>query len=434
MAAKSWANQNNEPHLNDNSGGGDTSWQSPGQSERSVSTIPDLSSGLNIPDQVPLVLHRRLHSALVIQSDDESMEKAVEVAQQLLWRLLTGAPPSRSKLTLIDPLGRGQHFTSLMALSDYDPAIIGHRVWTTGDKIEARLSELAHHAEDVLQTSLRDRFARIEDYNEAAGAMAVPYRGVAAVGFPNGLSREAYKHLQAIIDSGLRCGVFTILVCNSNQAWPSDTPVPSGEKVMKLRVSHTDGWQVESGGVRKLGFVPFSSPPPSVRKMLVEKIGRLAKEASRVEVPLESLLENTPEASGCTGAGIEIAIGSQGASRSLSMKLGEGVRQHVLIAGKTGSGKSTLLHSIITSAAYRYRPDQLNFYLLDFKKGVEFKVYAESGLPHVRVIGIESEREFGRSVLQRLDQEMQKRFEMPTRKNWINSENDRAIKCPESCW
>ena len=139
MAAKSWANQNNEPHLNDNSGGGDTSWQSPGQSERSVSTIPDLSSGLNIPDQVPLVLHRRLHSALVIQSDDESMEKAVEVAQQLLWRLLTGAPPSRSKLTLIDPLGRGQHFTSLMALSDYDPAIIGHRVWTTGDKIEARL-------------------------------------------------------------------------------------------------------------------------------------------------------------------------------------------------------------------------------------------------------------------------------------------------------
>ena len=82
-----------------------------------------------------------------------------------------------------------------------------------------------------------------------------------------------------------------------------------------------------------------------------------------------------------------------------------------MIAGKTGSGKSTLLHSIITSGAYRYRPDQLQFYLLDFKKGVEFKPYADSELPHARVIGIESEREFGRSVLQRLDVELQRRGE-----------------------
>jgi len=40
---------------------------------------------------------------------------------------------------------------------------------------------------------------------------------------------------------------------------------------------------------------------------------------------------------------------------------------------------------------------------LDFKKGVEFKIYARPGLPTQRVIGIESEPGFGRSVLQRLD-------------------------------
>ncbi len=92
-----------------------------------------------------------------------------------------------------------------------------------------------------------------------------------------------------------------------------------------------------------------------------------------------------------------------GARRIEHLRLGEGVRQHVLIAGKTGSGKSSLLHTIITAGAARYSPDQLQYFLLDFKKGVEFKVYADSGLPHARVIGIESEREFGRSVLQRLD-------------------------------
>ena len=129
-------------------------------------------------------------------------------------------------------------------------------------------------------------------------------------------------------------------------------------------------------------------------------------------------------------------IGSQGANRSLNLALGEGVRQHVLIAGKTGSGKSTLLHSIISSGAHHYRPDQLQFYLLDFKKGVEFKPYADIGLPHARVIGIESEREFGRSVLQRLDAELQQRgekFRAAARRNLASIGASRESRCRESC-
>ena len=41
--------------------------------------------------------------------------------------------------------------------------------------------------------------------------------------------------------------------------------------------------------------------------------------------------------------------------------------------------------------------------MIDFKKGVEFKTYATHGLPHARVIAIESDREFGLSTLQRAD-------------------------------
>src|SRR5207248_5455430 len=71
--------------------------------------------------------------------------------------------------------------------------------------------------------------------------------------------------------------------------------------------------------------------------------------------------------------------------------------------GKTGSGKSTLWHTLILNLALRYSPDEIELYLIDFKKGVEFKHYSEHQLPHARVIAIESEREFGLSVLQRLD-------------------------------
>ncbi|MGB7325323.1 MAG: FtsK/SpoIIIE domain-containing protein [Rubripirellula sp.] len=377
----------------------------------SAESLPEMLADAEIPSELPVVLHRRIHSSLVIHAAPGSMDAALELAHQFLWRLLCTAPPSRAKLTLIDPLGRGQHFTSFMALADHDPAIVSHRVWTTDQKIEARLAELAHHVEDVLQSSLRDRFQRIEDYNELAGSMAEPYRAIAAVGFPDSLSREGYGHLRALIESGLRCGIFTLLICDQNKPWPSDMPIPSGDKVMSLKVDADGEWTLLQDGLADLPFVPAPLPPTTVRPALIEKIGTAAVAASHVEIPLDSVLAGIIEGKGSTSDEISIAVGSQGANRSLSIDLGEGVRQHVLIAGKTGSGKSTLLHSIITSGAYHYRPDELQYYLLDFKKGVEFKPYADIGLPHARVIGIESEREFGRSVLQRLDSELQERGE-----------------------
>ncbi|OUW84865.1 MAG: hypothetical protein CBD74_03940 [Saprospirales bacterium TMED214] len=371
----------------------------------------NLLEEVQVPPTLPVVLHRRLHSGLVIECSEAHMDKAIDLAHQVLWRLLTAAPAGRVKLTMIDPMGRGQHFTGFMALADHDPALVGHRVWTTAAKIESRLGELADHVEDVLQSSLRDRFERIEDYNRVAGSMAEPYRAVAAVGFPESLSRESYRHLLALLESGLRCGVFTILICDRQKPWPPETPLPDTDKILSLSIDDLGEWQLKSEGMENLPFEPIAAPSAQTRDELVDQVGKAAVAAASVEIPMAHVLSGCEPATGSTGKGIQIPIGRQGANRSLCIELGTGVQQHVLIAGKTGSGKSTLLHSIIMSGAYRYRPDQLHFYLLDFKKGVEFKPYAEHQLPHARVVGIESEREFGRSVLQRLDEELQQRGE-----------------------
>jgi DNA segregation ATPase FtsK/SpoIIIE, S-DNA-T family len=83
-----------------------------------------------------------------------------------------------------------------------------------------------------------------------------------------------------------------------------------------------------------------------------------------------------------------------------------------LIGGQPGSGKSVLIHSVIMSIAIEYAPSEVELYLIDFKEGVEFKVYADIGLPHARVIAIESERDFGLSVLRRVAGEMKLRGEL----------------------
>jgi hypothetical protein len=67
---------------------------------------------------------------------------------------------------------------------------------------------------------------------------------------------------------------------------------------------------------------------------------------------------------------------------------------------------------LITNLALNYSPDEIEMYLVDFKKGVEFKTYAARSLPHARIVAIESEREFGLSVLHRLDMELRRRGEL----------------------
>src|SRR5262249_34286068 len=108
---------------------------------------------------------------------------------------------------------------------------------------------------------------------------------------------------------------------------------------------------------------------------------------------------------------VRVPLGRAGANRRQYLELGKGTSQHVLIAGKTGSGKSTLLHALIANLALQYSPDEVEVSLVDFKKGVEFKTYVTHELPHARVIAIESEREFGLSVVQRLDVELKRRGE-----------------------
>ena len=105
-------------------------------------------------------------------------------------------------------------------------------------------------------------------------------------------------------------------------------------------------------------------------------------------------------------------IGRSGATKLQYLAVGRDTRQHALIAGKTGSGKSTLFHIIITNLALRCSPEQVEFYLVDFKKGVEFKCYGSHRLPHAKVVAIESDRAFGLSVLQRVDEELRRRGDL----------------------
>lgn len=62
---------------------------------------------------------------------------------------------------------------------------------------------------------------------------------------------------------------------------------------------------------------------------------------------------------------------------------------HMALIGKTGSGKSSILQAIVLGGAYYYSPDEIEFYLIDMKKGDAFYkqgVVDYSKLKHVRML------------------------------------------------
>lgn len=115
---------------------------------------------------------------------------------------------------------------------------------------------------------------------------------------------------------------------------------------------------------------------------------------------------------GSSASSIAAAFGRVGADDVAVLRFDTGTFANALLGGIPGSGKSTTIHSMIASLATRYSPEELELYLVDFKEGVEFKLYASGQLPHARVVAIESDREFGISVLESLSAELAHRGQL----------------------
>jgi len=363
------------------------------------------------PDFVmPAFLDLRKKGSLLIRAGEGGRDEAVTLLQAVMLRMLTAIPPSKVRFTIIDPVGLGRSFASFMHLADFDEMIINHRIWTDAMQIEQRLKDLTDHMENVIQTYLRNDYPTIEDYNAQAGEVAEPYRVLVVANFPNGFTETAMRSLASIVSSGARCGVHCLISVDNRQPMPFGFSLRDLEPNAINLIWKEDKFLWRHPEFESYNLIPDAPPAPDALTSILHEVGKISKQARRVEVPFEVIAPAEPQWwTADSRNGIDVPLGRAGATKLQHLRLGKGTSQHVLIAGKTGSGKSTLLHALITNVALRYSPKEVELYLIDFKKGVEFKTYATHNLAHARVVAIESEREFGISVLQRLDVELKTR-------------------------
>ncbi|WP_020469005.1 FtsK/SpoIIIE domain-containing protein [Zavarzinella formosa] len=382
--------------------------QLPGGVPEDEDEMPTLPVRLKLPAFLPFPDR----CSLLLKAKDQGRVRGVQSIQAIMLRLLTAIPPGKLRFTIVDPVGLGENFAAFMHLADYDEQLVGSRIWTETAQIEKRLADLTAHMETVIQKYLRNQYRSIEEYNAQAGEVAEPFRVLVVANFPANFSLEACRRLVSIVNSGPSCGVYTLVTHDPKH------PVPQGFNLADLEQASINlVWKDKSFTWKDPDFAPFPlqlETPPSLDEItrLVRLVGERSKNANRVEVNFDFVGPKPIEVwASDSRYGISVAIGRAGATKRQYMELGRGTAQHALIAGKTGSGKSTLLHALITNLALNYSPSEVELYLIDFKKGVEFKAYASNRLPHAKAVAIESEREFGMSVLQRLDNVLKERGE-----------------------
>lgn len=402
------------------------------KADSDLGTNSAFGASVRIPWVVPL------HSNWFISHDGQNRDAAKGFIRSLMLRHLASVMPGESRFCVFDPVGLGQSVGDLLDLGEYDADLIGGKVWTSAQDLDGRLAELADQVELVIQKYLRTTYKSIDDYNDAAGEVAEPYRVLVLFDYPEGLTAQSAARLKSIVENGPRCGVFTIIAHDKTIQAPygvDPTKVAIAMRQLNLSAVFTETIQ---GYELKFDFEPEVLPERSpVAKRVIDLIGRQSLARTDAAVTFDKAFElfNGVAARGFktelskaadstrvgdpstwwrddSTRGLSAPIGQKGARDAAILTFDSSDHAGALLVGRPGSGKTTLLHTYIGGLTTLYGPEELELYLIDFKEGVEFKAYAEVGLPHAKVVAVESDREFGLSVLESLQSEMSRRGEL----------------------
>ncbi|QDZ39889.1 ATP-binding protein [Euhalothece natronophila Z-M001] len=393
--------------------------------ESQLVQVPALAPTFGISETNPHIL---------FEFDPENREKVILGLQSTALRIISTFPARKLQCIFIDPVNMGDTFP----FKDLHRFIAGQKTYTRSDDIEDQLRQLTDHIEQVIQTYLGNDYQNLAEYNEAAQAIAEPYRYLFIADYPAGFTQRSLDDLNSILVKGHKAGVNVVLHVGNSLENSENKRFSSIFGIGKFGTAVLRGGNFGNHHQISAALSPYpitlDEPPPAEQFNQIIKAVTEATTSTQVDtIPFSNFYPEQPWSSKYdTRRGINTSIGLKGAKDKLEFWLGENeegeLTSHGLLAGKTGSGKSFTLHAIITSLAMKYSPEELELYLLDFKEGVEFQMYVNSekgnnnfnstelkddeednALPHAKVVSIESDREFGLSVLEYINQQIEER-------------------------
>lgn len=238
--------------------------------------------------------------------------------------------------------------------------------------------------------------------------------------YPHGF--ESCGDLKYLFSSGKKYGVYFVVIQTKDDlkknaysdetvAAPKDYAAISAEMIGGIPV--IDGVKFESVSVSEADvntlLAPISAAKKASNKIISYEdvgFGLLTEESNSVKetisVPVGKCDNKTYS--------IEFAVSGN-----------ENKPIAYLLVGAPSSGKSSLIDSMIFNGCMKYSPDDLNFYLIDFKDGVSSAMYINKAkMPHIKVVAQRSRQEDAEIILHTILKEQERRNEI-FKNNQVNN-------------
>lgn len=392
-------------------------------------------SNVNSMVTVPLITNLKDKGNFLIRvNDEEYSNNTKKLVNQLIIEFLLSIPINRLKLCLVD-INDSMEFSSFKVLTKINNDILMNGIVRDDRNLENTIKDI-----EQLMYRINDdiiSFNNVEDiyeYNSKYAANQQNFYLFVLSNYPSGIRLDLSKRIEKIVKNGPKAGVFTIIVDNQNSKFEynfSEEEYNKSIENIKLNsleiIENNNSFKLNLDFPNKIQL--FDEYNIEYIQKFVNMVVENTDSKAQIVVPLQDMFDDSNEAIKSTkflpaSIALDIPIGSRGGEiQNLYLPTTGDGSCHTVIIGGTGSGKSNLLHTIIMSACYKYSPEDLNLYLIDFKGGVEFKYY-EAGksrskqIPHIKLTGLTSDLEDGVSILNNLRKELNDR-ETLFRKNGV---------------
>ena len=356
-------------------------------------------------DGVPIALLVPLLNTgnVVLCASGGARGEADAVIQGTALRLLAGTGAGQLGVVTFDPALRGP-LAALRELRSASTELFPPPA-STAAELEAILSAATRDVARVREM-LGGRHATLGEMRAAARQPIEGYQLIVLLDFPTNVSQESFDLLERLMTRGPACGTSFLIQVDPAAAMPRERRLESLLAPAVVLSGDGTGWAAPR--LPAFDVALDEAPPLEIQAAVLARVAAGARKGSAPSIPFRELVPIDAVRWESSADRIVATIGRAGIE-PVTITLGDEIEQrhNVLVAGAVGQGKSNLLLTLIHSLAARYGPDDLEMYLLDFKEGLEFdQLGSGPGRPHwlpqARVLGLESDREFGVAVLDHL--------------------------------
>ena len=374
---------------------------------------------------------------------------------RLLYRVIFTFPLGKCQLFAYDPNHFGPSLGRLGCLLDVEEVFPQQKVMLEEDELKSLIGQLKNQFAALQQRFIQTQCRDWQDYNhrmrmEKTPQKLLPYRILICFDLPSGCNADTLELLMQLANEGERYGFLLLFSYDpvSIEVPPANPGInilqndlsDEGKILKYLYESSVNIFQETGSFMGIKGVLSLSHIKARILNLLdmpneadVERdyriYRRLIEENRGKSFTFEDLLHQQACFSGSAVNGISIPLGERESDGTLLELSIDDAVPHVLIGGATGSGKSVLQHVLILNACWKYSPDELALYLLDFKNAVEFTAYTKPCLPHADLVATKADPDFALDVLRHLVQELQDRNQK-FKEAGVSDYKKFRLKCP----